>query len=168
MEFFLHCGPKPNRPIQKRDSLYATCSHRMRSSLCRKFLNFAFTRIWRGDRIGAQGGRVPGLNIKWYGVFTAFQFKKAIGWQMNTSILTRLSRLPCELSAAIRCSLIGVTEARSSNLFRWYVRGPSRSGPSHFPRVLVATARRAQQHPIRHIFHTLRHHCDAKQRDGVT
>src|SRR6266702_8754380 len=61
-------GPKPNRPIQKRDSLYATCSHRMRSSLCRKFLNFAFTRIWRGDRIGAQGGRVPGLNIKWYGV----------------------------------------------------------------------------------------------------
>ncbi len=50
------------------DSLHATCSHRMRSSLYRKFLNIAFTRFWRGDRIGAQGGRVPGLNIKWYGV----------------------------------------------------------------------------------------------------
>ncbi|KAH9997435.1 HECT-domain-containing protein [Russula compacta] len=38
------------------------------TSLSRKLLNIAFTLFWREGQIGAQNGRVPGLNIKWEAV----------------------------------------------------------------------------------------------------
>ena len=38
------------------------------TSLSRKLLNIAFTLFWREGQIGAQNGRIPGLNVTWESV----------------------------------------------------------------------------------------------------
>jgi len=38
------------------------------TSLSRKLLNIAFTLFWREGQIGAQSGRIPGLNVTWEAV----------------------------------------------------------------------------------------------------
>ncbi len=58
--------------------------------------------------------------------------RPTIRWRMNAPGLTLSSRLRCESSLLLLSdfSLISATEARSSNLFRQYVHGPSRRDPS--------------------------------------